>query len=395
MAVLTRGQFAKLREGAFTSTQLAYDAAWVMDDDVQPLFPVPSCVLFARRRATATPVPAIVRRYRGRLPMRDAPEATVEQAIAAGSFHVMEGVAIPVVGVFKGGSSYRSAFRQGATLVPRMLTLIERTPVGRLGGDLSAPHVKSRRYAQEKEPWKSAPSVEGRVESMFLRRTLLGESVLPYRIWRPFEAVVPMTAEGAVLDAQAAANRGYSGLFNWMTAAELIWVQNAASEAMTLVGRWNYHNELGAQHPTSAIRVVYAKSGTLPAATILQDSSAIIDHMLYWTATNSIDEAHYLAALLNSEEARSRTANLQARGQFGARHFDKVIFSLAIPRFDAAEPLHLELAAAGAEAETLAAAVEIADGVPFQRARRQVRAALTDAGLAPRIDALVARLLDA
>ncbi|MBL8906933.1 MAG: N-6 DNA methylase, partial [Rhizobiales bacterium] len=53
LAALTRGQFEKFRRGSFYITRLAFDEAWTMDDSVQPLFPVPSCVVFARRRATA------------------------------------------------------------------------------------------------------------------------------------------------------------------------------------------------------------------------------------------------------------------------------------------------------------------------------------------------------
>lgn len=70
------------------------------------------------------------------------------------------------------------------------------------------------------------------------------------------------------------------------------------------------------------------------------------------------------------------------------------MFNLPIPRFDAAQSLHLDLAAAAAEAEALAADVALPEGVKFQRARKLVRDALADAGLAERIDGLVARLLD-
>ena len=67
-AALTRGQFERLRAGSFMSARLAYDEAWTMDDGVQPLFPVPSCVVFARRRAVSSPVPEMVTAYAGTLP---------------------------------------------------------------------------------------------------------------------------------------------------------------------------------------------------------------------------------------------------------------------------------------------------------------------------------------
>ncbi len=85
---------------------------------------------------------------------------------------------------------------------------------------------------------------------------------------------------------------------------------------------------------------------------------------------------------------------MQSRGQWGARHFDKVMFNLPIPLFTPAGQLHSELVAAAAEAERIAAALELPETVKFQRARKLVRDTLTEAGIAPRIDQLVARLLD-
>jgi hypothetical protein len=358
-----------------------------MDDSVQPLFPVPSCVLFGRRRATSRPAPETVRAYSGLLPYRDAHEDVADQRLT-----VTEGAPKPAEGRFTGGSAYRAAFRQGATLVPRMLCIVERLPTGRLRMSRAAPRVVSRRYAQEKKPWKTLGTIEANVESQFIRSVLFGESILPYRVFRPFDGVVPVTSGGEILDAAGAANRGYLGLHAWMMAAEAIWNAHAEN-GMTLIERWNYHNELGAQFPIPSLRVVYAKAGTLPAACIIRDHH-VIDHMLYWTAPGDEGEGYYLAAILNSETARGRVAALQARGQWGARHFDKVMFNLPIPRFDPASALHGKLAAAAREAETAAAAVPLPEGVKFQRARKLVRDGLTEAGIAPSIDALVARLLD-
>jgi SAM-dependent methyltransferase len=389
MAALTRGQFDKLRRGSFHTSRIGWDAAWVMNDDVQPLFPVPSCAVFGRRTAVSKPLPDKVRVYSGTLPYRDASEDVADKHLK-----VVEDVAALEVANFEGGSPYRKAFRQGATLVPRMLCLVERKQIGRLGTDTSAPFVTSRRNTQEKKPWKDLSGVENRVEVEFLHPVLLGESILPYRIFHPVEGLVPVTAKGEMLNAEAAANRGYDGLHGWMRKAEAVWTANAESGTMTLVQRWNYHNELGAQFPIAPVRVVYAKAGTLPAACIIRDISFVIDHKLYWSSMANEQEAGYLTSIFNSETARSRTQNLQSRGQWGARDFDKVIFNLPIPRFDPKNKTHVALASASLEAGKVAAAIELPEGVKFQRARGLVRSALAEAGIAKRIDDLVARLLD-
>jgi hypothetical protein len=131
----------------------------------------------------------------------------------------------------------------------------------------------------------------------------------------------------------------------------------------------------------------------LPAACLVREQ-AIIDHMLYWAAPRNESEGYFLTAILNSETSRARVADIQSRGQWGARHFDKVMFTLPIPRFDPSRPLHNDLAAAAAEAERIAGAFELPETVKFQRARKLIRDALTETGVAPHIDGLVARLLD-
>ncbi len=202
-----------------------------------------------------------------------------------------------------------------------------------------------------------------------------------------------MTAKGEVLDAEAAANRGYDGLFGWMRKAEAVWNEHRSTES-GFAQQLNHYGKLSVQFPLATLRVVYAKAGTQPTAGVLHSGSQLIDHMLYWCAPPTEQEAAFLAAFLNSETMRVRAEQFQARGQWGARHFDKVMFNLPIPRFDAADPLHLDLAAAAGEAEALAAVVPLPESVKFQRARKLVRDALADAGLSQRIDALVVRLLD-
>ncbi len=275
-----------------------------------------------------------------------------------------------------------------------MLCLVERKILGRLGGSQAAPFVVSRRSTQEKMPWKTLPGVEHAVEAEFLRPVLLGESILPYRVFRPFEGVVPVTPDGVALDSTGAATRGYLRLHAWMVAAEAIWNAHRPASDITLVQQFDYYGKLQAQFPIPPLRLCFAASGTLPAAILLANSKAVIEHGIYWCAVSGIQEGHYLTAILNSDTARARTASLQARGQWGGRHFDKVMFNLPIPRFDPTNALHAELATAAREAETAAAAVPLPDGVKFQRARKLVRDALTQADIAPRIDALVARLLD-
>lgn len=388
LAALTRNQFGPLRGGSYLSYCIAWDHVWTMDETVQPLFPVPSCVLFGRKRANAAQVPKTVRSYSGSLPHRDSSEEDADRFL-----HVDENAPAPVTAQTEGGSRYRKMFRQGAILVPRVLALVNRRQSGVLGSNPSMPSVESRRSANEKRPWKNVEGIVGRVESEFVRPVLLGESIAPFRILREVEGVIPVNTLGGVLDAKRAADRGYSGLYGWMSKAEKIFDQHTPS-TRTFHEQLNYIGQLSSQFPIAPLRVVYAKAGTQPAACIIRSEEAVIDHMLYWSAVSTEEEGAYLCGLFNSETIRSRVEKYQSRGLFGARHFDKVMFNLPIPLFDGSIQLHADLAGEGAEAERVAALVELPEDVRFQRARKLIRNALSENGVAGRIDALVERLLD-
>lgn len=392
LAALTRGQFDKFRTGVFESVRLRFDETWTMDDGVQPLFPVPSCAVFTTKRRVGQQMhDKIVRRgYAGTLPYRDAPEDIADKRLKRD-----DAPGDPSEANFEGGSVYRARFRNGASLFPRLFCLVERRNLGLLGSDQSTPFVASRRSKQEKMPWRNLPPIEARVEREFIRPVLLGESILPYRVWATFEGVVPITDNGKVLSADAAVGHDSRGLSDWMGQAERAWKENAVEgNRLSLTGRFDYHKELSAQFPIDPLRVVYAKAGTLPASCIVTNKRSIIDHMLYWASVSSLDEARFLTSILNSETSRARVATFQAKGQWGARHFDKVMFNLPIPQFDASDPLHRRLADAAERAEAVAAAVDIPQTVQFQRARRMVRDELKAAGIAQQIDELVTLLLD-
>ncbi len=390
-ATLHRKQYEGFRSGVFGEgdvvfARAAIRQAWTFDESVQPLFPVPSCVLIGRVGATSA-LPKQVAAYTGTLPRRDA---TPEQAAQ----YLTHSIAPwPTGGELTGGSAYREKFRQGATLVPRMLCLVEEAQsVGRLGSAADAPIVQSRRTRQEKEPWKSLPSLRQRVEEEFLRPVYLGESIAPYRLLQPVQGVIPWEpGSKRLLDARAAQEAGYPHLAGWLDTAEGLWDTHGAGR-MTFVEQLDYFGKLSVQFPAPSVRVICAASGTLPAAAVLSDNEAVLEHALYWAAVSK-REAYYVTAILNSEAARSRVAAMQARGQWGARHFDKLMFELPIPLFNVNDPLHRKLAAAAARAAKIAASVPLKEGIYFVTARKHIRTALHDHGIAQEIEELVTRLL--
>ena len=162
---------------------------------------------------------------------------------------------------------------------------------------------------------------------------------------------------------------------------------------MRLRDRLDHMRGLSAQLPTTGLKVVYTKAGTLLSTAFLDDPSIIIDHKAYWAVARSTEEARFLVAILNSATVLARIIPMQSRGWRDPRDFDNLVWELPIPEFDHRQPLHRELADA-AEAERVAGLVPLREGAHFMRQRRAIRDALAEHGIASEIDTLVTKLLD-
>ncbi len=391
-AAMFKKPYRRFRSGEFRVSHnkivFHFFDAWVLPSGVQPLFPVPACVLFARLGDKPASAPSPVQFFDGRLPRRDATPVEAERALTEleGPWPEDES-AVP-------GSPYRTSFRQGAILIPRRLVLVERVHGGRLGVNPAVPIVRGRVGTQDKKPWKDVIPPQGPVEAKFLRPSYLGESILPFRLLDPLLAVIPWDdSEKALLTSSQARTRGFTRLSDWLGKIETLWKEHGSGKR-TFLEQLDFYDQLSSQFPIAELRVIYGKAGTNPAAAVLRDNNAVIDHMLYWAKVETLEEGRYLTAILNSETTRKKVEHWQAQGQWGARHFDKVMFNLPIPKFDPHNALHQKLNRAAACAEEVAAAVKLGEDMHFTRMRARVRQALGDEGTREEIDRLVAELLN-
>jgi hypothetical protein len=172
-----------------------------------------------------------------------------------------------------------------------------------------------------------------------------------------------------------------------------VWDDNKGENNLTLPEQVDFMHKLSAQFPPPPHRILYTKGGQYLAAARIEDQRAIIDHMLYWATASSVEEARYLVAVLNSPALAALVVPLQARGEHNPRHFDKQVWRLPIPLYDSVNGEHRQLAALAAEAEVIAAKVDVSVQRTFQAQRRLVRQELERQGLSQTIDELVVSLL--
>jgi hypothetical protein len=268
-------------------------------------------------------------------------------------------------------SPYLDRALQGATIVPRAAWFVRiANPENGAIVDVDQPYVETDEHIEKKKPWDKL-HLEGEVESRFLFGTVLGSDVVPFAIERIRPVILPiLTQRGekkklVLLDSTAALRNGFAALASWLKNVEKSWSGlKKKGTKLTIYERLDFHQTLTSQAPKARHRVIFTAAGTNLVASIIPDSALssevghislsgfIVEHKFYTIIASSSDEAHYLAAVLNSPLVDSEIKPYQTVGLFGARDIERrALEILPIPLFDASHPVHKELAELGRVAE--------------------------------------------
>lgn len=391
-ATLNRKATQGFRTGKWGAAGTAqFVEGWDLEKITPPLFPVPSCVVSGTYRTAeastlATAMPSVIENWSGKVPTGSTwKEAQLAISRVASTSNDREYT----------GSLYGQKFRNGATIFPRVLFMVQQAAVTNLGMSQGKIQVMSARSSQEKGVWAALPSRSATpVEAQFVFDVHLGSTLLPFRMIKPQSAVLPYSlTKGMMFDPASAEGDAFPLLKKWWGVNEADWVQSGSGK-MSLLEQLNYMGKFESQFPIANIRLAYTKAGTRLAAAVVEDPNAVIDHKLYWASIKSKEEGLYLCAILNSQTAQTWVEPLQSRGNMGARDFDKYVWELPIAIFDNENDLHGRLAELGKLAEVAAESVEIPEGVGFQKARKLVRNELENSGIQDQIEVAVQALFE-
>ncbi len=410
-SALQTGQYRKWRSGEWRVWEgvprlvadFGVKAAWDLEK-LKPntFFPVASSVVFAQRlgeNANATPLHGRVEQWTGQTGTAEVRRAWAEISDTS----------------LAGESPYNQLARNGATIFPRVLFFVNEQEDPSLF--MQAPGtmlVAPRRGTLDKAPWSKADltSISDKaVETQHVFNIHLGETIVPYATLEPLKAVLPLKQGDAGLSKAAESiggiDPGVLGLRmreRWEAVSE-IWEGNkSASNKKALVDQLDYYGKLSAQLAWRSnqgiwpMRIIYGSAGQ-PTAAALYDSAAIVENTLFWVTCKDIQEVRYLLGIINSDTLQEAVRPFMAKGQFGARHLHKQLWKLPIPAFDSADPLHMEIAMAGAAAEA-GVARELAtlradrgDDLSVTIARRELRSWLRSSPEGTAVEAAVGKLL--
>ena len=355
-SALNQGQYEKWRTGRWGAAAVALTADLTCHTpwDLEPLkpndfFPVPACVVHAQRTLDhATGLPDQVERWEG------TPGGETNRSITRRPSP-------------DGESPYGPRALNGATVYPRCLFFVEETTADTTFIAAGTALFNPRRGSQDKKPWKTLALVElaeSTVETVHVFDVHLGETVAPYVTLPPLRAVLPISTEteierNDITDDVYPESLRQRTRTRWQAMSHL-WNENrGANNKKTLLGQLDYVNKLSAQlawqrdNKDRPLRVVYTSSGR-PTAALVVNHKAVLDHSLYWISCETLAEAHYLLAVINSDVLRDRVKPFMPKGQFGARHVHKHLWKLPIPAYDPTDPTHTAVSQAGNNATQVA-----------------------------------------
>lgn len=357
-------------------------------EQVSPLFNIPACVLVAQKGAwTKYPVQGLS--FQGELPSKNAKwaEAKPRLKIQPLSFRRVEGKLFSSEASLErermlGRSYYADKFYQGATIVPRNFWFVQVQVSPALGFNPQMPYLVRAEdvAANAKKPWKDV-HLKGSVEAQFLYGTLIGGDIVPFGYQNLRPVVLPiakapstLVPKSLLLNKASALEQGFHGLAQWLTQAEQEWADKAKRDekgnlkSRSAVEWLDYRLKLTKQLTSRRYKVLYTTSGTNISSTVVEIDKLpplevggaklhlqgfVADTKSYYYDTDSQEEAHYLAAILNSSVVDSLIKPLQPRGLWGERDIHKKPLAVRIPQFNTGDKAHQALARLSIESHRL------------------------------------------
>jgi len=358
-SIFTADQHSNFRSGNFKRVRFGFYEIWDLDN-VEPLFKVPSCVVFAKK-GKKTKFPIKARIFEGNLGAKNEnyeiafPKVTTKDGklflskIGKRDFLSYEKIE------FEKESYYYKKFYRGAEILPQAFWLVEIQETD-LGYDAQKPYVKTQSTVLRtaKKPWNDFV-FEGNIERRFLYEVLICSYLFPFS-YRTTLAVLPIepTRSGFSLVTLDLARGRYPLLTKWLEKAEKLWKEKRKEKKKFDIYQWiDYNKKLTRQNPRKKYKVVYNKTGKDVVATVVDMQShknrAILAEATIYYETDNKDEAYFLASLLNSPKINQLIKPMQAKGLWGERGVEKKLLEIPFPQFNEKNTDHKRLAQLGVQ----------------------------------------------
>lgn len=305
------------------------------------------------------------------------------------------------------GRYYHERFLQGATLVPRNFCFVKPE------GNPASPAVVTDDDVNKaaKSPYKGQ-FLRGVVHDDYLYATLLSKHLIPFGIEQLHLTALPFKVndEGklqAITDETDYLYAGHRESGEWFKNAAAMWDKlKKDNTPLSFSEQLNYRNKITSQDYKHPYKVIYNASGTNISACVIEINELslkvhkrsakgfVVESIAYSYDATSIEEAHYICALLNAPSINDAIKDYQPYGLMGARHIHRTPFeACGIEAFDPTNADHQALASlsksAHAEVDLL-----IESGLSGQIAKKRAIARDKTAKILQEIDKIAIRIVE-
>ena len=334
----------------FSNPKSKLESIWDLQN-VPNLFGMPSCVLFGIKGLPTTyPVELI------QITIKEDTNSTNKE----NSINIQTTKYNPPNEERK-KSFYYSKFKVGASIFPRNLYFIKI-----LKEDKSTINIITDPSIEKiaKDNWKNI-SLKGTISKNYLFSTLLAWELLPFGYINLRTIILPIHVhDNQISIQQIEGMKGNEKI--WFEEANLIWKNSSTEKSKkrfpNLIDRLNYNNLLLKQELKNFI-VLFSGTGTNICSCVIdrekinitsENNQYFIADVKTWIfETDSMKEAHYLSAILNSPYLNNLIKPLQPQGLGGGRAIHRRPLEFPIPEYNEKNHLHLSLAALSLQAHEL------------------------------------------
>lgn len=338
-------------------------------DGVSPLFKVPSCVIFGKKKhALKKPPKSGIKGFKVSGNLKNQ-SLNLENAKSDLNFKKTKWYygklgKLTAYTEYKLNKSnqvnyYQPEFRQGATIVPRNFYFVE--PVNGTPQDFDNREIVIENpediKKKARDPWRDFKPSDS-INSNFLFKTILAKSLVPFALINPELVILPVQVEKGeekkeinLLSWEDIKDDGYINTAKWFKNCEEYWVKNRTDRneknEITSFDYLNWQNKLTEQNLNCDYLVLYTASATNANATVIKrkdfELEFFVESKAYWYGTNNIQEAYYLTAFLNAQEPNRIIKDFQSRGLFGPRDIHKKILEVPLPKYDPDKASHFKV----------------------------------------------------
>ena len=240
----------------------------------------------------------------------------------------------------RGANAYR-----GASLFPYCLTRVRSMDIS--GNMFNITTVVSRQ-----KKWKDVGSRSGEVPTLWVRRVIMPENLLPYCVSsKRSHFVIPINKHGTAFENDPLSNRF------WRDADDIFRNKRGkgSNTPKTLLDNIDFKGKLSKQLGRKNKHFVLCNnSGEWLCAARLEGNDIVYDS-LYVAETKSADEALFLTAMLNSDALQPAYQSTKKTDRHFTTHF---WHEIPLPRYNSKNEMHKKLATLAAEAEEVADALQ-------------------------------------